>query len=646
MTDDQDITEVAPTFRSGVGVPATAVPVQLPNAGQRLGDFELLRLLGQGSFGKVFLARQISLDREVALKVSANWGAEARTLAQLEHDHIVQVFSESVVSDYRLLCMQYVPGTTLERVVHGLKDRAESDWNGAAMLDVIDALSSQPALLRPGALRGREQLAVDDHVQLVCRLGTQLAEALDYAHRRGILHRDIKPANILINQYGRPLLSDFNVSCRQDMLGRGDGTAAERPGGTLAYMAPEHLDAFNPTESTPADVVDQRSDTYSLGVVLFELLTGELPFPAPCVTAEIGDALRGIAAARRSESWWPVQRDWPPARPVRQVIRRCLEPDPSQRYQTACELARALQACGELRRVERELPAAGPLTQAALRRPFLMLAFLTLLPHFLGSVVNISYNDLRIVNSLTEAQQTAFAWSVLAYNLLMYPVCLAILVALIVPAWRMLRDLKLGRTIRPEQKSIVRRGMLRWPMWAVAVSCLGWLPGGILFPLAIGWFAEPVGLDVFGHFVVSFTVSGLIALTYSYFAVQFVVLRVFYCRLWPDGEESGAVTRAELGPKASQLRWFQVLAGVIPLLAAVLMVGVGPETSGYRTFRLLVTALLVLGMVGFGLATMAHNILSQTLAVLIRGDGRPQALGASHLRSQAAALPLHPTEKE
>jgi hypothetical protein len=134
--------------------------------------------------------------------------------------------------------------------------------------------------------------------------------------------------------------------------------------------------------------------------------------------------------------------------------------------------------------------------------------------------------------------------------------------------------------------------------------------------------------EVFGHFAVSFTVSGLIALTYSFFAVQFIVLRVLYCRLWVDGQDFGRAARAELGSLGPRLRLFQLLAGMVPLVGAVLMVGLGPEASGYRTFRLLVTAVIVLGMAGFGLATVAHNVLSRTLAVLTRAGEWGQDRGS------------------
>jgi serine/threonine protein kinase len=618
VADDGAPTGLAPTFRPVVEAVGGG-PDGLPRPGQHVGDFELLRVLGRGSFATVFLARQVSLDRQVALKVTADSGSEARTLARLEHDHIVQVFSEGVESGLRLLCMQYVAGTTLERVLDALKGRPRPEWGGRAILVVIDRLSTGPAALHPAALRGREELAADDHVGAVCRLGARLAEALDYAHGQGVLHRDVKPANILLSQYGRPLLADFNLASA--------GPSAGRLGGTLAYMAPEHLDAFNPEGDTPPAAVDRRSDTYALGVVLFELLTGELPFPAPPSGAPVCEALRGMAAARRAGVPPPRQfnPDVPP--PLDRVIRRCLEPLPGRRYQTAEELSRALHGCGELRRIERELPAPGPLTRAATAQPFLTLVALALLPHVLSSAVNIGYNALRIVRALTAAQRGVFAWSVLGYNLLMYPACLAILVGVMLPGWKALRALGRGQDVGAERVAAVRRDVLRWPLWAVAVSCLGWLPGGALFPLALAVFAGPVCDEVIGHFAVSFTVSGLIALTYTFFGVQFLVLRVFYCRLWADGQGLTTAARAEVGSLGPRLRWFQLLAGLIPLVAAVLLVGVGPEISGYRTFRLLVTTLLVLGMAGFGVATVAHNVLSQNLAVLVRPEGRGAGRG-------------------
>ena len=312
----------------------------------------LVKLLGAGSFGRVFLARQMSLNRLVALKITVGLGEEARTLARLEHENIVAVFSEVVKpqSGLRLLCMQYVPGTTLARVIEALQRRDRHAWSGRAILDVLDSASSDTVALDPAALRGREFLAGCDFVEAVCWLGARLAEALAHAHSLGVLHCDIKPANILLNQYGRPLLADFNISIVVEREGVRKGSL----GGTLDYMAPEHLDAFISGGATPADVVRETADIYSLGVVLFELLCGCRPFDRRDADSGVGAETLGELARERRVGAPPPPADADVPGPVAAMLRRCLDPEP-----------RATISVG---RTVRPLAAAW-LPRAARRRP-------------------------------------------------------------------------------------------------------------------------------------------------------------------------------------------------------------------------------------------------------------------------------------
>src|SRR5262249_17773933 len=131
------VTAQAPPFRAPVKpIDVASLHLRaLPNVGDRVDDFELHKLLGSGGSARVFLARQVSLNRMVALKVSHNRGQEARTLASLEHDHVVRVFSEVIDApqDLRLLCMQYVPGTTLERVIAALSQLPPEKRDGRAI---------------------------------------------------------------------------------------------------------------------------------------------------------------------------------------------------------------------------------------------------------------------------------------------------------------------------------------------------------------------------------------------------------------------------------------------------------------------------------------------------------------------------------
>lgn len=628
--DAQDLTTgAAPSFRAllpNTDVLPPPAPLILPQPGQRLKDFEILQVLGSGAFATVFLARQISLDRQVALKVSANRGNEGRTIASLEHDHIVRVFSEDVdrEGNLRLLCMQYVSGTTLERVIQTLRHREPQTWSGQAVLDAIDARSTDPALFDPAALRDREALAGCDFAEAVCWLGVRLAEALAHAHNQGVFHRDVKPANILLNRYGRPLLADFNVALDRQRV---RGPAGAIFGGTLAYMAPEHIDAFNPGEPFTPEVVDARSDVYSLGLVLFELLTGRLPFPVVLQAETTAEALRGLADQRRMQA--PSPRKFAEVPEVLdRIVRRCLDPEPEGRYQTAAELAQALTGCGEHRRATKALPPGHLLTPAAARHPFLLGAVLLLIPHVLGSIVNISYNSLRIAGQLTQEQQAAFAHLVLGYNLIVYPVCLWLMCRLVAPIYRGVREL--AGPIVPDREHIaaLRRRLLILPLWTVGLACVGWLPGGILFPLGIDLLSGGVPEGVYGHFVLSFTMSGLIALTYSVLVCEFIGLRILYPQFWVDARGFRERTQTELRGEAWRLYILQLFAGIIPLAGACLMVAVGPETlitpASYRTFRVLVTGLIALGMLGFGVALSASDRLRQTLHALIGGPWKSE----------------------
>lgn len=591
---------VPPSPRSRSRGPDVALPL-----GEVVDDFEILGLLGEGSLARVYLARQVSLGRYVALKASAAQGAEARALAVLEHERIVRIFSASIDPGrgLRLLCMQYVPGTSLEGVIRGLRDPEGGPRDGRRILEIVDALGPHPVAINQAALRERELLERSGRIEAACRIGAGLAEALAYAHGKGVLHRDIKPANILVDPYGRPLLADFNLASDP---GPGDG--AELFGGSLAYMAPEHLGAFDPRDPTTADAVDERSDIYSLGVVLFELLAGVHPF---------GRAAGSPAEARRrgAPSLRAIDPEVAPALDL--ALRRCLEPDPADRHASASELARDLEGCRELRRIEEELPD-GPLARAALRRSAAMLALAAFLPHLIGSAINISYNSLQIVGHLTAEQQARFRGLVLAYNIVAYPLCVGIACRLAAPAFLALRAIERGRPIGAGAAAEARRAALRWPLRMVALSCVGWFPGGIIFPVALSMGAgagPPLGPDACGHFLASFWISGLIALTYSYFGVEAIAVRAIYPRLWADARGARAAMAEELAGRGRLLAAFQLLASLIPLSGAALLVGLGPEDMS-RTFRTLIGALIVAGMAGVGLAHAAAGLLARSLAAL------------------------------
>jgi len=328
----------------------------LPDVGTEFLGFHLVEELGRGAFGRVYLARQGDLaGRLVALKVASGLAAESNTLAQLQHANIVPIYSYHNAGPFQAVCMPYLGGTTLAQVVRALNQRPEVPSSGKeirstlargksettfgsspgsssqvlsqAALSVVAPVSIPTPSPEP-AYEGWARLDELPYVDAVLALGGQLADGLAHAHRRGILHRDLKPANVLLTDEGRPMLLDFNLA--EDTKLRG---CAERAmiGGTLPYMAPEQMAAFREASG----LLDARCDLYSLGVILFELLTGRHPFPvrkgAPHDTVPIMLADRALLPSLRSLN---------PAvtRGVESIVQKCLAPDPAHRYQSAEEL--------------------------------------------------------------------------------------------------------------------------------------------------------------------------------------------------------------------------------------------------------------------------------------------------------------------
>jgi serine/threonine protein kinase len=591
---------------------------QFPVAGETLEDFHLVQELGRGAMGVVFLARQVSLGRNVALKISRNIGDEARTMATLEHRHIVQVYSESVLpaTNLRLLCMQFVPGVTLETIIDHVRELQHVQLDGAILLKVVDAASRGPALLDPHAVRDREQLSHSDPIETVCWLGTRLAEALAYAHRRGVLHRDIKPANVLVDQYGHPRLADFSLSAR---TATEDSDARESLfGGTLNYMAPEHLRAF--ARQIEQEEVTALADIYSLGLVLFELITLEVP--GALRGSKLGPAVLVQRLLERRLEPPPSVRQLAPeaSAALDRTLRRCLDPEPARRFPSGEALAEALRGCLQLRQAEKSLPPAAGMVRWCEHWPVFCIVLLALAPHIAGSVINISYNSWIIATLLSETQRAAFGPLVIVYNLLIYPLCVWGLIAKIVlPALRyrrVLREPALEKTIPLDA---AREQALQWPRWGALLACLGWFPGAIYFPLGLQIFAGNVSTAATMHLVASIVLSGMIAIAYSVVGLQLVAVRVYYPMLWGHAEHFRTTAQRELEPTRSWLRTLQVLAGVIPLVGAILLVLVGPhEMSGspYHIYQFLVVALISLGLGGFQLALAINDILFKTIAAM------------------------------
>jgi serine/threonine protein kinase/Flp pilus assembly protein TadD len=341
-------------FRSVGAVSGTAGCVlRLPEVGEELFGFRLRGSLGRGAFARVYLAEQAGLaGRPVVLKVSAIEGTEPQTLAQLQHTNIVPIYSvhEEPAAGVRAVCMPYFGGASLSAVLQRFaKDRqpasgaeflgalAEASVDGGRWtVDGGQKESSPPTAHRPPPTT--VPYAGWDFYRTTAWIVTRLAEALEHAHERGVLHRDVKPSNVLIDRDGQPLLLDFNLA--HDL---NNEQARATVGGTVAYMAPEHLRALAARDPALGRLVDRRADVYSLGMVLFEMLAGESPFDQSASYAPLPALIEAMALERGRTV--PSLRKKRPDVPwgLESIARKCLAPDAARRYQRAEDLAEDLR---------------------------------------------------------------------------------------------------------------------------------------------------------------------------------------------------------------------------------------------------------------------------------------------------------------
>ncbi|MCJ7678412.1 MAG: protein kinase, partial [Anaerolineales bacterium] len=264
--------------------------------GRQLGPYQIVAPLGEGGMAAVFRAYQPGMERYVALKVlprqfaedpefSARFQREARILAQLQHPHILPVFDYGQVEGYSFIVMPFVPSGTL-----------------------TDSIQGQPLPLP----RIRQVIS-------------QVGDALSYAHGRGLVHRDVKPSNVLIDESGNCLLTDFGLARMVET--NVNLTAIGTLMGTPAYMSPEQGSGSK---------IDSRSDIYSLGIILYEMATGRVPYRAETPVAVVFMHTSAPLPLPRS-----VNPDLPEA--VERVILKALARNPDDRYQTAEDLVAALK---------------------------------------------------------------------------------------------------------------------------------------------------------------------------------------------------------------------------------------------------------------------------------------------------------------
>ncbi len=275
--------------------------------GQSLDRYRLDSVLGEGGMGAVFKAHDVTLERDVAVKVmhphfarmsdfQERFLREARSAARLSHPGIIQVYDFGQARSHLYIVMEFIPGDDLHQILHDLK--AANQW-----------------------------IVLPEAIELV----RQISLALDYAHQQGVFHRDVKPANIMLKPEPseslpyRPVITDLGLAkLAEDALMTQEGTSM----GTPAYMSPEQASG---------EKVDARSDVYSLGILLYELAVGQLPFQVKTLTEAIRCHTKEPPPPPRS-----LRPDLP--QPLEQVMLQALRKNPNDRFPSARTFAQALAA--------------------------------------------------------------------------------------------------------------------------------------------------------------------------------------------------------------------------------------------------------------------------------------------------------------
>lgn len=311
-----------------------------------LGDFRIEEEIGHGGMGVVYRATQMSLGRAVALKVLpahltlqpsaiARFRREAQAMATMEHPGIVRIFAVGEQGNANYFAMELIDGCPLSKVVARLHDQDLGRLSGRSVGEVVIAETNT------------DESALDQHwrrgyVQTVVELIIQVAEALEHAHRAGVIHRDVKPSNILIRADGTAVLTDFGLA--QDR-GLPSMTMTGEFAGTPYYVSPEQAMA----KRVP---MDHRADVFSLGSTLYELLTLRRPFPGD--TSH--EVLNKILA---KEPPGPDKLNPHLAPDLAAIVLKALEKDPNRRYSTAADLAEDLRAFLEYRPVRARRASTG-----------------------------------------------------------------------------------------------------------------------------------------------------------------------------------------------------------------------------------------------------------------------------------------------
>ncbi len=588
-------------------------------AGERIDDFTIIRPLGKGAFAQVYLARQESMQRLVALKVSQRSGDEPRALAQLQHPNIVRVYDHRQTTQpaAHLLYMQYVSGGTLADVLKWAATRIPEHRDGTLVLQSVDENLLRAAQPTPEASSIRNWLQTASWPSTVAWVGIQLARALEYADRNAVLHRDVKPANVLMSAEGIPKLADFNVSAT-GLSGRAG--AAAFFGGSLAYMSPEQLRAADATDPTEAADLDGRSDIYSLGVLLWEMWQSHRPWSTDASPTSWSAAME---SQRHLRNLPPHDCDVDgdaSARVLYRVLLQTLRTDPAERPADGGELAGRLRLALFPNVANRFDPPKNSIaSRLLLLSPWMLAALVILVPNALAGVFNFFYNEHFIIKQYAEMQPLAsgselpwlqrltfFETLALVVNGIAFPAAVLLMLWYLKPLLRGLQQVARGEAT--DEHALGSAWNIGYQ--AATIGAAFWAIAGIVYPVALKLAYPHFAPADCGHFFLSLIMCGLVAWAYPFFGLTVITVLVYYPQMMrPTMKDPAFEIRARVLERRAA-RFLLISAG-IPLLAAVLVL-----TSEHKGENIVTLTAVIATAFGLAAAFTAFQTLRQGLADL------------------------------
>lgn len=587
-------------------------------SGQYIDDFRVLHSLGRGAFAQVYLAIQESMNRLVALKVSSRGTDEPQTLSQLDHPNIVRVYDQRTIyqQQVHLLYMQAVLGGNLAAIVTATRDQQLQQLNGQVLLDHIDQ-ALVAAQQQPPEREAEAAPSGMDWATTVAWLGQQLAEGLQSAHDRGVFHRDVKPANILLSAEGKPKLADFNVS-HSALTEKGSAI-----GGTLAYMSPEHLVASDATQE-PLAPVDERSDLYSLAVVLWEIWQGQRPWLNAGPAENWPAAVKQQLALRNAELVIKREDKSSAGQWLLRVLRQSLSVSQAMRPQSCRELSMRLQLAMHPGLAARFAPPVGSIIDRLRKYSVLLVtALIAVLPNALAGLLNYKYNKAVIIEtkkdllSATDLDKLISDFDLVSWRI--NEVAFGIGgVTLVFFCWRVRQALDRANSNLPASSHDLD-WVWRFGHRAAVIGASLWISFGLIFPVAIRCLQPSISNTDIAHFFLSLAICGGIAWIYPFYGVSMLSAVVYYpLIISPTMSDTKFWQRANWMRRRADL--YLASSAVIPLFALFLII-TRPESEVPNYLKLVLVLLTFLAIVfSFKAYQLLYRVIGQYDLVLGSGQ--------------------------